>query len=638
MTWLTRSPLRRGLSVKVLLVTPPMSDLNTPYPATAYLTSFLRAKGTEVEQRDWSLEVASRLFSASGLDRLVATAPRRPKQRLRAFLRDVDRYQATIEGVVSFLRGSDMGASDSILERGFLPEGAKLGHYYDRLGTSFRRIEEGNDSPVERASYLATQYLQDIVGVVAEAEPGFRINSYASEAARKLDFGRVLRFLRRTDGGLIPSLIDEVAEEGLVETHPDVLGITIPFPGNLVGALRVARVARRVSPETRIVMGGGFPNCYLRDMDDPRFFDFADFLTLDDGEWPLWCILEHLRGERPRERLFRTFTREDDSIVYRAPETEIDIAFRDAVTPSYEGLPLDRYLATRFDLTPAARLWARRWNKMTLAHGCYWRKCTFCDTSLDYVQRYEPQRVERLVAQIEEIVEETGHNGFHWVDEAAPPALLKALSQELVNRRTEITWWGNIRFEKSFTPPLAKLMAKAGCAMVTGGLEVASDRLLAHMNKGVTVEQVARVSRGFADAGVTVHAYLMYGFPSQTVQETVDSLEVVRQLFEAGCLHSGHWHRFMVTAHSPIGRDPEAHGVRLKPEPRRRGRTFAEYSIPFRDGTRVYHELLEPGLTDALVRFRRGLGLERPVHEWFPIPVPGTTVPADRISRALADG
>ena len=109
---------------------------------------------------------------------------------------------------------------------------------------------------------------------------------------------------------------------------------------------------------------------------------------------------------------------------------------------------------------------------------------------------------KRGVPGIEAIVAETGQTGFHFVDEAAPPKALKALSQELIARGTDISWWGNIRFEKTFSPELAQLMADSGCIAISGGLEVASDRLLQLMKKGVSVEQVARATRAFADAGI----------------------------------------------------------------------------------------------------------------------------------------
>ncbi len=123
---------------------------------------------------------------------------------------------------------------------------------------------------------------------------------------------------------------------------------------------------------------------------------------------------------------------------------------------------------------------------------------------------------------------------------------------ELKRRKLSIPG-GEYPLEKAFTPDLCRELAESGCIAVSGGLEAASDRLLALMNKGVTVAQAARAAKAFADAGILVHAYLMYGFPSQTVPETVDALETVRQLIEEGCLHSGYFHRFACTVHSPVG-------------------------------------------------------------------------------------
>jgi len=137
-------------------------------------------------------------------------------------------------------------------------------------------------------------------------------------------------------------------------------------------------------------------------------------------------------------------------------------------------LDLSRYLQLIDTLNPAHRLWADgRWNKITLAHGCYWRKCSFCDVKLDYIQHYETAAVTRLVDEMERLIAQTGHRGFHFVDEAAPPKVLRELALELLRRNLGVTLWGNIRFEKTFTPDLCRLLSAAGLVAVTGGLEVA---------------------------------------------------------------------------------------------------------------------------------------------------------------------
>src|SRR5690606_38843203 len=141
-----------------------------------------------------------------------------------------------------------------------------------------------------------------------------------------------------------------------------------------------------------------------------------------------------------------------------------------------------------------------RWNKVTLAHGCYWKKCNYCDVTLVYIERYDAAPADLTLARIESLARETGSTGFPFVVVAATPAILKQLSKRIVEKGLTFTWWGNVRFDKAFNSELSGLMADAGCVAVTGGIEVASDRLLKLMNKGVTIEQVARVTKAFRDA------------------------------------------------------------------------------------------------------------------------------------------
>ncbi|HEX7835994.1 MAG TPA: radical SAM protein, partial [Kofleriaceae bacterium] len=441
----------------------------------------------------------------------------------------------------------------------------------------------------------------------------------------------------------IDEVVDEIAAELYARHRPDVVGLTVPFPGNVYGAFRIARAIKRAAPATRLVLGGGYVNTELRELADPRVFDYVDFVTLDDGEAPLLALLAHLRD--PAAPLHRTFVRQGGVVRLVTGDGLRDTRLRDAGTPSYAGLPLDRYVSLFEMLNPMHRLWSDgRWNKLTIAHGCYWKQCAFCDVTLDYIARYDRAPADLLVDRICAMIAETGQTGFHFVDEAAPPAALRALAERLIARGVTITWWGNVRFEQAFTPELARLLARSGCVAVSGGLEVASDRLLALMNKGVTVEQVARVTRAFSDAGVMVHAYLMYGFPTQTAQDTIDALERVRQLFAEGCLQSAFWHRFTATAHSPIGRAPELYGIRLRAAA---PATFARNDLAFDDPTGCDHDGLAAGLRKAVYNFMHGVGLDVDPRSWFERPgrsrgrsapkIPRARVPPDLIRRALAE-
>ena len=629
----------------VLSVIPPMTQLNTPYPSTAYLTGFLRSRGVSAVQEDLALALVLSLLSKEGLQRVVACVKALPLSKqtasVQSFAAQQARYLQTVEPVIAFLQGRDATLAHRIVSRQYLPEGprfASLDVYVDDEGGDPLGWAFGALGQTDRAKHLATLYLNDLADVLRDAvDDRFEFVRYAeSLAGSQPTFEPLAQALAAP-----PTLVDEVLQSltlSAVQRHtPDLVVLSVPFPGTVYAALRIAQTIKKHAPQTRIVLGGGFVNTELRELKEPRLFDFVDYVTLDAGERPLLSLIEHLQGQRSAQRLVRTFVRDAASGEVRYINMmEADIAFAEVGTPTWDGLPLPQYLSLLDMLNPMHRLWSDgRWNKLTVAHGCYWKKCSFCDVSLDYISRYEGASASVLADRIDAIVQETGQTGFHFVDEAAPPKALKALATELIARQTGISWWGNIRFEKTFTPDLCQLLADSGCIAVSGGLEVASDRLLALMKKGVSVDQVACVTRAFSEAGILVHAYLMYGFPTQTVQDTVDALELVRQLFVNGCIQSGFFHRFVCTVHSPVGLNPEEYGVSLQPLP---PGNFAKNDVAFVDPTGVDHEALGVGLKKAIYNYMHGIGLEEDVRSWFPFRVPKTTIQRHRIARALAHG
>lgn len=625
--------------MRVLLILPPMTQLNTPYPATAFLAGFLRRQGMEVAQADFALELFLRLFSREGLRRVHARLGRLRSASVRHVRKHHERYAATVEGVVRFLQGKDPSLALRIVTRRFLPEGPRFA-LIDQMGAP--QGGDGEDAlhwafgalgVQDQARFLATLYLDDIADAIREGiDARFELSRYAEHlAASAPTFDPIAQALAGAPT-LIDEMLDELTAEALREHTPALVGITAPFPGNIYGAFRIAAAVRRLAPGVRLALGGGYPSTELRELREPRVFDFFDYVTLDAGEQPLLRIVEHIAGRRAAAELCRTFVREAGAVVYRVGAAVSALPHSETGTPTYAGLKLDRYLSVYEMLNPMHRIWSDgRWNKLMVAHGCYWRKCTFCDITLDYIQRYSPAAADHLVDQIEALIAETGQTGFHFVDEAAPPAVLRSMARRLLERRVQITWWGNIRFDKTFTPEVCELLAQSGCVAVSGGLEAAEDRLLTLMQKGVSVAQAARITRNFADAGIMVHAYLMYGFPSQTVQETVDALEYVRQLFAAGCIQSGYWHRFALTAHSPILRAAAAYGIRPLEGP---DATFARNEVAYEDAVDCDHAALGVGLRKALYNYMHGIGFDVPAHRWFERRVPRTRVSATFVARA----
>ena len=601
--------------------------------------------GYAVEQRDPAIELLLRLLSREGLRDIKAELeanfegadPEEVPDDVSAFLEHVSIFERTVEPTLRFLQGKDPSLAVRIATRQYLPEAIGFDGLHQmeeiegehHLGRAF-----GELGTQDKAKYLATLFIAGLVKVIqAGIDPRFELSRYGERlAASNPSYDDLHESIEGTET-YVDDVLRELMLSYLDEVKPEVIGITLPFPGNVYAGLKLAQTAKRWNPGVKVIFGGGYVNTELRSLKDPRVFDYVDYICVDDGERPLLNLLEHLSGQRPESELMRTYVCREGQVIYLQSKKEHDIPHRDVGTPTYRGLPLDKYLSLCEMLNPMHRIWSDgRWNKLTLAHGCYWNKCSFCDVSLDYIARYDEAQADIILARMEALIAETGQTGFHFVDEAAPPKVLLALAQKIIEKGLTVTWWGNIRFEKTFTPKVARILAASGCIAVSGGLEVASDRLLKLMNKGVTLQQVARVTKALTDAGILVHAYLMYGFPTQTERETIEALEYVRQLFAAGCIQSAYWHRFAATVHSPVGKNPEAFGITLLPE---QDIQFASNDIDFHDPVPCDHEFLGEGLRRALYNYMHGLGLEEKLSLWFDRPIPRAKVSPHFIAEAL---
>ena len=619
------------MSQKILLITPPFTQMNTPYPATAYLKGFLNTQNISSYQCDLGIETILALFSSEVLKALFSElATRNPQlsdNSQRIFMMR-ESYIQTIDQIIAFLQEKNVILAHVICEGNYLPEASRFVQTKD-LEWAF-----GTMGTHDKAKHLATLYLEDLSDLIVEAiDPHFGFSRYAERLGRSAGTFDELNAALLAPESFIDRILLKLLQEKIELYAPTLVAISIPFPGNLYSAFKCGQYIKKHYPELKTVMGGGFANTELRSLSDPRVFNYFDFIMLDDGEAPLLNLIEYLDGNRKKTELKRTFVLENDEVVYLNGSKQADISQFEAGTPDYSDFMLDSYLSVIEIVNPMHRLWSDgRWNKLTLAHGCYWGRCTFCDTSLDYIRRYEPNTVQVLCDRIENIIHQTGQIGFHFVDEAAPPALMRALALEIIRRKLTVVWWTNIRFEKSFTYDLCLLLKESGCIAVSGGLEVASDRLLGMINKGVSVDNVAKVTDNFTRAGIMVHAYLMYGFPTETAQETIDSLEVVRQLFEAGVIQSGFWHQFAMTAHSPVGLNPSQFKVKIE---NGKSGTFANNDLIHSDPTGAEHELFSAGLKKSLFNFMHGICFDFPLQDWFDFKVPRTTVAPGYIQEAI---
>lgn len=616
----------------ILLVTPPFTQLNTPYPATPYLKGFFNTKGISTYQMDLGIEVILHLYSRETFIQIFDNAYEddtiSSDNAFRIYaLRE--EYLRCIDDVVLFLQGKHQTLARQICTGNFLPEASRFAQL-DDMEWAF-----GQMGMQDKAKHLSTLFLEDLSDFIVECvDPHFGFSRYAERLGISANSFDELYNSLQEEYTPIDHITLQLLDDTLKDVSPKLVCISVPFPGNLYSAFRCAQYIKANYQGIAVSMGGGFPNTELRSLSDVRVFEFFDFITLDDGELPLELLHKHITSEEENDSptLKRTFILQNDEVIFYDDTSLNDYPMREVGTPDYSDLLLDKYISVIEMANPMHSLWSDgRWNKLTMAHGCYWAKCTFCDVTLDYIGRFEPLAASLIVDRMEQLIAQTNERGFHFVDEAAPPSLMKALAIEILKRQLTVTWWTNVRFEKSFTPDFCQLLAVSGCIAVSGGLEIASDRLLKLIKKGVDVAQVAQVTRNFTESGIMVHAYLMYGFATQTNHDAIDSLEMVRQLFECGVIQSGFWHQFALTTHSPVGKDTSAYGL----EPHYEDISFADNDVQFSDKTKIDHAQFSFGLRKSLFNYMHGVGFELPLQDWFDFKVPHTTIDPNFIYNSL---
>ncbi len=599
---------------KIVLLTVPFVQLSSPYPATAFLKGALVQENYAVEQHDLSLRLALKLFSRTGLAELFAETEKALEEGkielsepLVSFLIKKEQYISATEPVIAFLQGKYPQLAHRILSRTYLPEGSR----FDEL----ENLELKNDSS-EEAVHLASLFIDDLTDLCRNTVlPNFGLSCYASSLAdsSNMTFDDMASFLKEEDllTRWLAGYLRKIDLEGC-----RFVGISVPFPGNFCMAMKTAQILKEIRPDIKIVLGGGFINTGLRNIKEKRLFEFADYFVLDEGELPLMKLADFLDGKCTSDSLVRTFYLEDDRICYSGNDTQ---DYKKPFVPDYTGLPLDSYFTLRESTNPMHSLWSQRiYLKLRMAHGCYHHGCTFCDTALSYIAEYRAEKGAFLADSVEKLMKETGIRTFHFVDEAMPASVLKEFCLEVIRRGLDIIWWGNIRFDKVFDSDLPRLMAHAGCIAVTGGMESGCNRILELMNKKTNVENIVRVSAAFAEAGILVHGYLIYGFPGEKPEEIAQTLEVVRQMFLKRIIHSVFFHRFGLTVHSEIYRCPEKFGVTgiIGKEGR-----LTDYDIGHKETIPLKQlDRIGEGLNKAVYNFNFGNSMEMPASQWLNIP------------------
>lgn len=631
--------------MKIIIINPPLLQQNTAYPSGAYLSSFFKKMGHEVLWKDLNIALFYKIFSKEGLSCLfeltkdsaikMAMDFQKKGDDITAFnLRRYVSSQKEWINWIDFITDALCGCKNSTREKEheflfspFSPRGNRMENFLNGL-----EREPGIDD----MKFLCTYALADLSDYISMVfDQGFELIRYAeSISVDDPDFNIVEKQMKSPvmKEFYLPLLHDLENEfSDFANGEETMICISVPFAGTFVPSLVTADFFKNNSDlNPYIVLGGGYINTQLRHNSSGQLAKYCDALSFDRGYGSYKAFFEKMsQGDSSpgsslyKMRIFRyPFCKEPLKNplepLWQEKETS---AFEDQMTrqiiPDYSQIDFSVYPRLCDDKNPMHRLWSDgAWIKAYLAHGCYWHRCAFCDTKLDYVCSYRPVDEKALFEGLLKTARENHLYGIHFVDEALPPAILKKFA--LLNARLweksgqRFYYWGNVRFEKAFTKDLAAFLAYCGFGAVSAGLEVATTKGLENINKGTDLNSIIASCAAFKEAGILVHAYMIYGFWYDTPQTIIDSMETLRQFFELGLLDSSFWHKFMLT------RDSHA---------------YDELKGKWKGGKE--YEKFGPGLEAALDSWMHGQKLETKVTRWFDFEVPGPSIPKNLVEKAI---
>lgn len=371
--------------------------------------------------------------------------------------------------------------------------------------------------------------LQDFLNLKQDFRDGCRLISLQYEGIRFEKYSLYEDFPYNSFDD-IRSAIDHQGTAMLVEFYrhsflkeieqqqPGLLAVSVAFFSQLIPSFVLAEYVRRISPNTHIIMGGPIitwgADTLTRHAES--FSTLIDSFCLGEGEHCLTALVKGLENSEDLSKVPNLVYFSDGKVTAN-PVEELDISLHELHTPDYNSLPMDRYLAPEGIIS------------LPLTKGCYYNKCQFCNYAFIKMSEYRERPVEKTVQDVQRIVDLCGKHVFCFESDVIEPSYLLRFSLQLLKSGVKIKWHAVLRFEESVDQSFFDTLASAGCIRIYFGLESGNPRLLKEMEKGTRREIIEKTLIYCNEAGIAAEVGVFVGYPGETPEEAMDTLNLVRR-------------------------------------------------------------------------------------------------------------
>ena len=519
--------------MKISLVFPPTWHPSQPYLSLPSLTGFLAQAGVKnVTQRDLGIELLDAIltlkFGQEVYTRLMDKVRRLERERHgETGPGSAEHYARVVESLERF---------PYLIDR---IEAAK-----DTLrGEEFYGIDQYKESLFLIDKWLeliSTLYFPTRITVVDN-----QFSSYSIYSSRD-----ILKALRDEGQNPYIELFRDWFLPSILADKPDLVGISITATSQIIPGLTLCRLIKESNADLHLTIGGSI---FTRLVDNLRrcasLFELTDDFIVFEGETALLELITQLDGKRDFSKVPNLIYRQNGKITVNQPFYSENINALPA--PNYDGFPLGRYLA------PSTVL------PVQFSRGCYYKDCAFCALTLDH-QNFRQKDPGKTVDDLQMLTEKYRTPYFFFTDECFALSPTKRMCQQILDRKLNIQWTAEMRFEKNLSRDLLTLMRDSGCLKLVFGLESFNQRVMDFMKKGIKQESVRRITEDCVDLGIAVHCYIIVGFPTEQEEE---ALETMNFIVENTRLNSSYGFScqpclFDLEKEAPIMSDPGSYGIR----------------------------------------------------------------------------
>lgn len=485
-----------------LLVTPPLLETNTIYPAMPILAGQLQEHGYNTKNLDLNIKFFRKILTKEYIKNTVKILE---KERISVNYEEMNFLLNNIENAISVykLNQADENANNIIHRTLNFIVSPYSGFKIERLG-SFENC------------FSCGYTYEEIKEITNNRKKNIFINIFEDEV------------------------------KAIKQSKINFIAITIPFIGALIPALTLSQIIKK---ETNIfvTLGGNFLS---KDdvINHSELLDlYCDCVLTGDGEESIIKLVQAVEHNETKENVSGLIYKDKNKKIFcNKPEPVTKL--KNIVPASFEGIDFDDYLINNPSIY------------VMMSKGCYWGKCTFCSLAEKY-DKYCTKTPTQAVKEIKELKERYNIKGhFLLQDDSIPPAFLSKFADEIFKENLDICYAIFARFEKAFTKELFEKLYKSGLRGIYWGLESGCQKILNEMNKGIQIEDVPDILKNSHDTGISNMAGIIVNFPTETIEDFNETIKFIETVKDYVTISPGN---FSVMKNSIIDKNCKDYGIKI---------------------------------------------------------------------------